>query len=197
MTLSGHFFANYIKIFQKTVIQTVILRCIAGLNLNWIKSYGILIVIMIFFSCLPKSCNKSTRTHYIWFDFWCIRRYNYNYSDALYRVKSVKALIQGQGRRSVSCSKFDSDRLKYVSYIIFFPFSDEFKERSSSGLIHCPGLHSNDSKCRKFHLHWKPILPWICLYVVTKRWCELQPYNSSGNCPKNYWQNQDESKVKS
>ena len=34
MTLSGHFFANYTKIFQKTEIQTVILRCLVGLNLN-------------------------------------------------------------------------------------------------------------------------------------------------------------------
>ena len=38
MTLSGHFFASYIKIFQKTEIQTVILRCLMDLNLNWIKS---------------------------------------------------------------------------------------------------------------------------------------------------------------
>ena len=41
MTLPGHFFANYTKIFQKTEIQTVILRCLVGLNLNWIKSYDI------------------------------------------------------------------------------------------------------------------------------------------------------------
>ena len=34
MTISGHFFANYTKIFQKTEIQTVILRCLKGLNLN-------------------------------------------------------------------------------------------------------------------------------------------------------------------
>ena len=40
MTLSGHFFTNYTKIFQKTEIQMVILRCLVGLNLNWIKSYG-------------------------------------------------------------------------------------------------------------------------------------------------------------
>ena len=59
MTLSGHFFANYIKIFQKTVVQTVILRCIAGLNLNWIKSYGILIVIMIFFHACQKVVIKA------------------------------------------------------------------------------------------------------------------------------------------
>ena len=42
-TISGHFFANYISIFHKTEIQTVILRCLVCLNLNWIKSYDIII----------------------------------------------------------------------------------------------------------------------------------------------------------
>ena len=39
MTISGHFFANYINIFHKTEFQTVILRCLMGLNLIWYKSY--------------------------------------------------------------------------------------------------------------------------------------------------------------
>ena len=121
MTISGHFFANYMKIFQKTEIQTVILRCLVGLNLNWIKSYGIILVQISFFhawKCIisglvwqseiwhllrkpafiflngyvqtpsilhfkglfmrilqyeikdcPKSHNKGTRTHSIWFEF--------------------------------------------------------------------------------------------------------------------------------
>ena len=38
------FFTNYIKIFQNTEIQTVILRCLLGLNLNWIKSYDMILV---------------------------------------------------------------------------------------------------------------------------------------------------------
>ena len=33
------FFANHIFIFHKTEIQTVILRCLISLNLNWYKSY--------------------------------------------------------------------------------------------------------------------------------------------------------------
>ena len=33
------FFANYMFIFHKTEIQTVILRCLTSLNLNWYKSY--------------------------------------------------------------------------------------------------------------------------------------------------------------
>ena len=44
MTVSGNFFTNCIKIFQKTEIQTVILRCLVGLNLNWIKSYDMILV---------------------------------------------------------------------------------------------------------------------------------------------------------
>ena len=41
MTISGHFFVNYMNIFHKTEISTVILRCLTYLNLNWIKSYNI------------------------------------------------------------------------------------------------------------------------------------------------------------
>ena len=33
------FFANYMLIFHKTEIQTVILRCLTNLNINWFKSY--------------------------------------------------------------------------------------------------------------------------------------------------------------
>ena len=39
MTISGHFFANYMYIFHKTEIQMVILRCLMSLKLNWFKSY--------------------------------------------------------------------------------------------------------------------------------------------------------------
>ena len=38
-TICGHFFAKYMFIFHKTEIQTVILRCLTSLNLNWYKSY--------------------------------------------------------------------------------------------------------------------------------------------------------------
>ena len=38
-TMSGHSFANYMFIFHKTEIQTVLLRCLRSLNLNWYKSY--------------------------------------------------------------------------------------------------------------------------------------------------------------
>ena len=40
-TISGHFFANNMSIFHKTEVQTVILRCLTGLNCNWFKSYGL------------------------------------------------------------------------------------------------------------------------------------------------------------
>ena len=40
-TISGHFFAICIFIFHKTEVQTVILRCLTGLNLNWFNSYGL------------------------------------------------------------------------------------------------------------------------------------------------------------
>ena len=38
MTISGHFFANYMKIFHKTEIQTVVLRCLVCKNLKSAQS---------------------------------------------------------------------------------------------------------------------------------------------------------------
>ena len=38
-TIYGNFFANYMFIFHKTKIQTVILRCLTITNLNFYKSY--------------------------------------------------------------------------------------------------------------------------------------------------------------
>ena len=52
-TISCHVFANCINFFHKTENQMVILRCLTCLNLNWIKSYCILLAkIIYFFSCL-------------------------------------------------------------------------------------------------------------------------------------------------
>ena len=41
MTISGHSIANYINIFHKTEVLTVILRCLMSQYLNWIISYDI------------------------------------------------------------------------------------------------------------------------------------------------------------
>ena len=32
---------NYVNIFHKTEVLTVILRCLMGLNLDWVKGYGL------------------------------------------------------------------------------------------------------------------------------------------------------------
>ena len=39
MSISCHIFAKYMKIFHKTEVPTVILRCLTRLNSNWIKNY--------------------------------------------------------------------------------------------------------------------------------------------------------------
>ena len=52
MTISGHFSTSYIDIFHKNDVQTVILRCLVCLNLNWIQSYNMILVKNLFFSCL-------------------------------------------------------------------------------------------------------------------------------------------------
>ena len=43
-TIYGHFSANHDKIFHKTEVQTVILRGLVYLYLNWIKSYDIILI---------------------------------------------------------------------------------------------------------------------------------------------------------
>ena len=120
-TIFDRSFGNYIIIFHKNEIQTVILRCLVSKNCNRIKNYSIISVEIFFFHAwkciisglvcrsevwhllrksaliflndyvqtpsipdfkgfimrnlqyeikkLPKSCNKGTRTHSIWFDF--------------------------------------------------------------------------------------------------------------------------------
>ena len=35
-TVFGHLFANFMNVFHETKVQTVILRCLVSLNLNWI-----------------------------------------------------------------------------------------------------------------------------------------------------------------
>ena len=50
--ISGHFFAKYINIFQKTETLTVILKCPTYSNLNWAKSYDINHIFL-----LPVFCN--------------------------------------------------------------------------------------------------------------------------------------------
>ena len=49
MTISGHFLANYLDNFHKTEVLIVILRCIVGLNLNWIKSNDMITIKIFFF----------------------------------------------------------------------------------------------------------------------------------------------------
>ena len=40
-TISAHFSANCMFIFHKKEVQTVILRCLTGLNIDWFKNYGL------------------------------------------------------------------------------------------------------------------------------------------------------------
>ena len=37
--MSGHFFANCMFVFHKTEVQTVILRCLTSLDLDWYTRY--------------------------------------------------------------------------------------------------------------------------------------------------------------
>ena len=61
-TNSCHFFANYINIFHKNEVQTVILRCLVCLNLDLVKSYDVFLVIMFIFLCLKMHHFRSRIT---------------------------------------------------------------------------------------------------------------------------------------
>ena len=69
-SISGHFLANYMSIFHKTEIQTVILRCLVSLNLNWVKSYDIFWLKYLFFHAL-KSIISGVKYRS---KFWYLRR---------------------------------------------------------------------------------------------------------------------------
>ena len=62
-TLSSHFLANYINIFQKIGLQTFVLMCLVCLNLIWIKSY----YIKHFFSfpVFLQFCKKNTENSWL------------------------------------------------------------------------------------------------------------------------------------
>ena len=50
----GHFLANYINIFHKIELPTIILMCLTCINLVWIKSYEI-----FFISCFLPFCKEK------------------------------------------------------------------------------------------------------------------------------------------
>ena len=55
----GSFCAIFMNIFHKNEVQMVILRCLVSLNLNWIKSYYIILVKKDFFPCLKMHYFKA------------------------------------------------------------------------------------------------------------------------------------------
>ena len=69
MTISGRFSTSCMFIFHKKEVQTVILRCLTSLNIDWFKNYGL--------RCKwrPRAClanfqniptNKWTFYYHIW-----------------------------------------------------------------------------------------------------------------------------------
>ena len=54
-TTSDHFFTNYMFIFYKTEVQTVILRCLTGLNLEFVR----------YDSCFSSEVSKLPLARYL------------------------------------------------------------------------------------------------------------------------------------
>ena len=64
------FFGNHINIFHKTDIQRVIFSCLVRKNLNWIKSYDIILTIIFFlyaWKCIISGLVCRS-------EFWHLRR---------------------------------------------------------------------------------------------------------------------------
>ena len=56
-TIFSHFFETCMNIFHKKEIQTVILRYLTGLNLDWVKNYDTKSIFLHFrFFMIPYSC---------------------------------------------------------------------------------------------------------------------------------------------
>ena len=64
-TIYGHFSANCNNVFHKAEVQTVILRCLVYLYLNWIKSYDIILVKNSFFSLLKMHYFRAILPKYV------------------------------------------------------------------------------------------------------------------------------------
>ena len=65
LTVFGHFFANFMNIFHKTEVQTIILRCLVSLNLNWIRSNYKILVIEKKFPCLKMQHFRAISPRWI------------------------------------------------------------------------------------------------------------------------------------
>ena len=82
MTISGHSIANYINIFHKTEVPTVILRCLMSQNLNWIISYDINYKLFwqLCFSILEEK--KASKMAI----FWLLGSFFGNYMDIFHKT---------------------------------------------------------------------------------------------------------------
>ena len=68
-TISGHFVAICIFFFHKTEVQTLNLRCLTGLNLNWFISYSL--------RCSRRPCVSSV-------NFWKIATDKWSFYDHIW-----------------------------------------------------------------------------------------------------------------
>ena len=117
-TISGHFFTicTYV-IFHKTEVQTVILRCLMSLNLDWLKNYGLRC------SQRPRSCSWG-RYNYYWNYLWgwnsttqlklfCIRKF-----QGTKRFQSIEYLFKVMSRRKNSHNNKKQQQL-FTQIIIY------------------------------------------------------------------------------
>jgi hypothetical protein len=88
--ISGHFFAIYMKIFHKTEVQMVNLRCLVCLNHNWIKSNDIVLAKNFFYAW---KCIISGLV--CWSEFWHLLGNQLSYFLNGYLSKFLCGFIAG------------------------------------------------------------------------------------------------------
>ena len=89
-TISSHFFGNYMNIFHKTEVKTVILRCWTGLKLNWFKRYD------------TNAKNAKKKLHK-WGVFYKIKKWKRKYF----------CVIPFEPIKFLTCSAPQNDRLNF------------------------------------------------------------------------------------
>ena len=114
-TISGNFFANYINIFRKTEVLTIILRFLMGLNLDWFKSYGL--------RCSLRPRASSANSQKIATDKWPCNDYTWpffaNYMFIFHKTEIQTVILRCWTGLNLIGSKFMTQKAFFSGFLRF------------------------------------------------------------------------------
>ena len=120
-TISGHFSANCMFIFHKKEVQTVILRCLTGLNIDWFKNYGLRCKLR------PRGCLANFQN--IATDRWTFYYHIWPFFCQLYGYLSQKWDSDGHFQVLNRSKYWLVQRLWHKMQIFPFPFFCDFVQK--------------------------------------------------------------------